>query len=173
MTMAEIARAAEVSTAAPYRHFKDRDDLLADIAKRGHEIFGAALLTAWDKGLPDPRAALIRVGHAFLDFARDNPALYATMFESGIAIGSRSDLRVAADASFDILRRAIDAVVAGLPPGHRPPGLMVALHIWAQAHGIASLFGTEKKGGRLVPIAPHDLLEAGILVYLDGLGARY
>ena len=55
-----------------------------------------------------------------------------------------------------------------IPTDHRPPALMVALHIWAQAHGIASLFGTGNKGGRIVPMSPEDLLEAGVLVYLDG-----
>lgn len=168
LTMAEIARAASVSPAAPYRHFKDRDDLLADIAKRGYEQFGAALSAAWDKGRPDPRAALIRVGRAYLDFAHKNPALYTTMFESGVAIGTRSDLRLVADGAFEILRDACEAVVADIPSDHRPPALMVSLHIWAQAHGIASLFGTGNKGGRVVPMSPEDLLEAGVLVYLDG-----
>lgn len=169
LTIAEIARAAGVSPAAPYRHFKDRDDLLADIAKRGYEQFGAALMAAWDTGRPDPRAALVRVGRAYLDFARKNPALYTTMFELGVAIGSRADLRLVADGAFDILRAACEAVVADLSPDSRPPALMVALHIWAQAHGIAALFGTGNKGGRIVPMSPEDLLEAGVLVYLDGL----
>lgn len=168
LTMAEIARAASVSPAAPYRHFKDLNDLLADIAKRGYEQFGAALSAAWDKGRPDARAALIRVGRSYLDFARKNPALYTTMFESGVAIGSRPDLRVVADGAFEILREACEAVVADLPTDNRPPALMVALHVWAQAHGIASLFGTGNKGGRVVPMSPEDLLEAGVLVYLDG-----
>ncbi|MFM8701918.1 MAG: TetR/AcrR family transcriptional regulator [Hyphomicrobiales bacterium] len=169
LAMAEIARAAGVSAAAPYRHFKDRDDLLADIAKRGYQSFGAALSAAWDNGRPDARSGLIRVGRAYLDFARKNPAFYKTMFESGVAIGSRPDLRFIADSAFEILRAACDAVVADLPSGKSPPALMVALHIWAQAHGIASLFGTGNKGGRVVPMSSEDLLEASLLIYLDGI----
>ena len=42
-TFAEAARWAGVSPAAPYRHFRDRDELLADVARRGFEQFAAAL----------------------------------------------------------------------------------------------------------------------------------
>jgi len=48
--------------------------------------------------------------------------------------------------------------------------LMVALHVWALAHGIASLFGRGDAGRRPVPMSPDELLEAGVLVYLRGLG---
>jgi len=47
---------------------------------------------------------------------------------------------------------------------------MVALHIWATSHGIASLFGRGDAGRRALPISPEELLEAGVLVYLRGLG---
>jgi hypothetical protein len=47
---------------------------------------------------------------------------------------------------------------------------MVALHVWAMAHGIASLFGRGDAGRRSVPMSPDELLEAGVLVYLRGLG---
>ncbi|MGD9507531.1 MAG: TetR/AcrR family transcriptional regulator, partial [Geminicoccaceae bacterium] len=57
-----------------------------------------------------------------------------------------------------------------LPPGRSPPALMVALHMWALAHGIAALFGRGDAARRSVPMPPEDLLEAGLLIYLDGLG---
>ena len=47
---------------------------------------------------------------------------------------------------------------------------MMALHVWALAHGIASLFGRGDAGRRRLPMAPEELLEAGMLVYLRGLG---
>ena len=56
-TFAEAARWAGVSPAAPYRHFRDRDELLADVARRGFEQFAAALEQAWDGGRPEPLAA--------------------------------------------------------------------------------------------------------------------
>ena len=47
---------------------------------------------------------------------------------------------------------------------------MVALHIWAMSHGIASLFGRGDAARRSLPMAAEELLEAGVLVYLQGLG---
>src|SRR5690242_16868528 len=58
-TFAEAARWAGVSPAAPYRHFRDRDELLANLALRGFERFAIALEKAWDDGRPQPFAASI------------------------------------------------------------------------------------------------------------------
>jgi AcrR family transcriptional regulator len=51
-TFAEAARWAGVSPAAPYRHFRDRDELLASVALRGFERFAVVLEKAWDDGRP-------------------------------------------------------------------------------------------------------------------------
>jgi AcrR family transcriptional regulator len=127
-TVAEAARAAGVSPAAPYRHFRDGRDLLADVAVRGFERFTAALRNAWDDGRPDPSTAFERLGRAYLAFARDEPAYYAAMFEAGVPIADYPVLSRAGDDAFAVLREAA------------------------------------------LPMTPEELLEAGILVYLQGLG---
>jgi AcrR family transcriptional regulator len=76
-TFAEAARWAGVSPAAPYRHFRDRDELLANIALRGFQQFEAALAKAWNDGRPDPMTAFDRLGKAYLAFARTEPAYYS------------------------------------------------------------------------------------------------
>jgi hypothetical protein len=48
---------------------------------------------------------------------------------------------------------------------------MLSLHMWAFAHGIASLFARGDAGRRKLPMSPDDLLEAAFLIYLQGLGA--
>src|ERR1700741_793157 len=83
-TFADAARMAGVSPAAPYRHFRDRDELLASIAQRGFEQFEALLTQAWADGRPDTVTAFERVGKAYLKFAREEPAFYSAMFESGL-----------------------------------------------------------------------------------------
>jgi hypothetical protein len=47
---------------------------------------------------------------------------------------------------------------------------MMALHIWSMSHGIASLFGRGDAARRKLPMSAEDLLEAGVLIYLRGLG---
>jgi AcrR family transcriptional regulator len=169
-TFAEAARWAGVSPAAPYRHFRDRDDLLSDVARRGFDQFTQALARAWDEGRPDPFTAFERVGRAYLAFARSEPAYYSAMFEAGIAIDGSPELRYASERAFAVLRSAAEILIARIPAERRPPALMMALHVWALAHGIASLFGRADAGRRPLPMSPEELLEAGVLVYLRGLG---
>jgi AcrR family transcriptional regulator len=170
LTIAEAARAAGVSSAAPYRHFRDREALLAEVARRGFEQFEAQLTRAWNRGEPDPITAFGRLGAAYLGFARTEPAYYAAMFEAGLPADADPALRQAGDRAFAVVREAAEAVVAKVPGTSRPPALMVALHLWALAHGIASLFGRGDPARRPVPMAPEDLLEAAMLVYLRGIG---
>jgi AcrR family transcriptional regulator len=169
-SFAEAARQAGVSPAAPYRHFRDRDALLADVARQGFERFEAFLTTAWNEGRPDPRTAFSNLGKAYLAFARDEPAYYSAMFEAGIPLDEYRDLREAGDRAFAIVRSASEALCASLPKASRPPALMMALHVWAIAHGIASLFARGDASRRSLPMSPEDLLEAAMLVYLQGLG---
>jgi len=169
-TFAEAARAAGVSSAAPYRHFRDRQALIADVARQGFERLGAELARAWNDGRPTPQRALENVGRAHLAFARDQPAYFSAMFEAGIALDSDPELFDASERAFAIVRSATEAVCATLPKQARPPVLMVSLHIWAMSHGIASLFGRGDAGRRRLPMPPEELLEAAMLIYLDGLG---
>ena len=119
-TFAEAARWAGVSPAAPYRHFRDRDELLASVAQRGFEQFAAALSRAWDDGRPDPFKAFERFGKAYLEFARTEPALYSAMFEAGIPLDTSPELVQAGDDAFGVLRRATDALIARRCPPRAP-----------------------------------------------------
>ncbi|HMD66711.1 MAG TPA: TetR-like C-terminal domain-containing protein, partial [Stellaceae bacterium] len=161
---------AGVSAAAPYRHFRDRDALIADVARRGFELFAAHLDHAWNDGRPDPFTAFENVGRAYLAYARDEPAYYSAMFEAGLSLDDDPELREVAERSFAVLRKASETLCARLPSEKRPPALMMSLHIWALSHGIASLFARGDSGRRRLPMTPEDLLEAGVLVYLRGLG---
>src|SRR5207245_3086352 len=102
-TFADAARMAGVSPAAPYRHFRDRDELLSSIAQRGFEQFEAALTLAWDDGRPDTITAFERLGKAYLSFAREQPAFYSAMFESGLPPDAHSALTAASCGPFGII----------------------------------------------------------------------
>jgi AcrR family transcriptional regulator len=168
-TFAEAARWAGVSPAAPYRHFRDRDELLIDVARRGFDQFEVALARAWDGGRPDASSAFYRLGKAYLRFAKNEPAYYSAMFETGIPPDASPELRDAGERAFAVLRTATEQLVATRAPKQRPPILMMTLHIWAVSHGIASLFGRGDAARRPFPMSPEDLWEAAVLIYLNGL----
>ena len=168
-TFAEAARWAGVSPAAPYRHFRDRDALLADVARRGFEEFASVLAKAWDEGRPEVMAAFDRLGKTYLAFAKREPAYYSAMFEAGVPLNTDRELREASENAFAVLRAAAEKLVSLMPSQGRPPALMVALHVWAMTHGIASLFGRGDLARRSLPMPPEELLEAAVLIYLRGL----
>ena len=170
-TFADAARLAGVSPAAPYRHFRDRDELLSNIAQRGFEEFEAALSQAWDDGRPETVTAFERVGKAYLAFAREKPAFYSAMFESGLALDVSVSLQASAERAFAVIRAAAERLAALAPQGSpRPPALMMALHIWSMSHGVASLFARGDAARRKLPMSAEELLEAEVLIYLRGLG---
>lgn len=169
--IAELARVVGVSPAAPYRHFRDRNAVIAEVARRGFELLAADLTAATGGWQADPLGALERAAQAHVAFAGREAAVYAAMFDSGFPSGEHPELVAARDVAFAVLRRAADAACAMSRAPRRPPPLMVALHIWSMTHGIATLFmGHDGKNQLLIPMPPETLLEAGLLIYLQSLG---
>jgi hypothetical protein len=139
------------------------------VAREGFEAFGKAM----EKASKSARSGtLTAMGKAYLEFARNHPAYYSAMFESGLDFSDHPDLRKAADATLAELRSAVEGMIEAMPASKRPPATMVALHIWAISHGIASLFGRGDGAAFKQPISAEDLLESQMLIYLDGLGVK-
>ncbi len=168
-TLSEAAKAADVTPAAVYRHFAGREELIAEAARQGYEIFAALLEYAFDDGKPTALAAFEATGRAYLAFARKYPGHYQAMFESGLSEQEHPELMAAAGRARAVLERAAARLSDHLPAGRRPPASMFSAHIWAMSHGVVELFARGRPGARS-PYAPEDLLEAGIGIYLRGLG---
>ena len=168
-TMAEAARHAGVSPAAPYRHFKNQQEILAEAARQGFLIFSEKLEAAYNGGEPTPLSAFEATGRAYIAFARDNPGHYISMFESGVPIAGNPELGHAADRAMSVLTNAAETLLERLPPDKRPPASMLSHHIWAMSHGVVELFARGAPGTR-APFSPEDLLETGTGIYLRGLG---
>ncbi|MEO1551252.1 MAG: TetR/AcrR family transcriptional regulator [Pseudomonadota bacterium] len=168
-TLTEAARRAGVSPAAPYRHFKGKEDMIAEAARQGFEIFADLMEEAYKRGQPSAMAAFEATGRAYLAFAQKFPGHYITMFESGVSIAGSSELKAASDRAFAVLTTAAHDLSAHLPPEKRPPASMVSQHIWALSHGVVELFARGEPGRRS-SFPPEDLLETGVGIYLRGLG---
>lgn len=167
-TLSEASKAADVTPAAVYRHFAGRDDLLAEVARQGYEIFAALMEYAFNDGKPSALAAFEATGRAYLAFARKYPGHYMAMFESGLSPQAYPDLAPVAAKARSVLERAAEGLSQHLPLGKRPPSTMVSAHIWAMSHGVVELY--MRGNGAKSPFPPEELLEAGIGIYLRGLG---
>jgi AcrR family transcriptional regulator len=168
-TLSEAAKTAEVTPAAVYRHFTGRDQLLAEVARQGYDIFAALMEFAYNGGKPTALAAFESTGRAYLAFARKYPGHYMAMFESGLNLQAHPDLAIVSQKARDVIERAAEQLASHLPADKRPPSTMVSAHIWALSHGVVELFMRGAPGAKS-PFAPEDLLESGIGIYLRGLG---
>jgi len=168
-TISEAAKEAGVTPAAVYRHFSGREDLIAEIARQGYEIFADLMEHAYAGGQPSALAAFEATGRAYLAFARRFPGHYVAMFESGVSPNANPALAMAAGRASRVLEKAAEALSEHLPPGKRPPATMFSAHVWALSHGVVELFARGAPG-RTSPFPPEELLEAGIGIYLRGLG---
>ena len=168
-TLSEAAKRAGVTPAAVYRHYEGREDLIAEAAHQGYEIFADLMDHAYQSGQPSALAAFEATGRAYLAFARKFPGHYIAMFESGISVNRTPELAAASARANGVLEKAASDLSKHIPEDKRPPASMFSAHIWAMSHGVVELFARNSPG-RASPFPPEDLLESGIGVYLRGLG---
>jgi AcrR family transcriptional regulator len=132
-SMAEASRRLGVTTAAPYRHFADRDELLATVAVRALGVFAAMLADAADAaGAPAQRLAAM--AGAYVRFAAQQRPLFDTIFNSGLDKSRYPELQRAwepVDALLAVVREVCD--------GDAAEAEALADAVEASAHGYATL----------------------------------
>jgi AcrR family transcriptional regulator len=150
-TLRGAAREAGVSAMAPYRHFPDKDALLAAVAAAGFRQLESVLLAADEAAAPV--TALREQGVAYVSFAMANPALFRLMF--GAAKPKDVTLDAIGDGAYQVLARRIASLT---PAGEAPPDEAEAatLAAWSLVHGLASLI----VDGRITPADPAALARA-------------
>jgi AcrR family transcriptional regulator len=128
----EAARRVGVSPTATYRHFRDKEALLAAVAAEGFREFGAALAEAGRASEP-----LAAMGAAYIDFALARPGMFRLMFSPLIAKGElHPELKAAADEAFAALRRGVESRA---PEGQGEGVDAAAIAAWSLVHGLAHL----------------------------------
>jgi AcrR family transcriptional regulator len=140
-TFRELAREANVSHGAPYRHFASKADLLAALrAEAFSRLVGTARFAAAD-ATSDPRTRIRLLGEAYVRFAVENPQLFQLLLQGG-APSTESD-----DSGFALLRNALaEARTAGVVRddiGVKELGLAV----WSLVHGLAALSASGRTPG--------------------------
>jgi AcrR family transcriptional regulator len=115
VSLRDLAQSLGVSRAAPYRHFADREDLLAAVAARGFEDLIAAYETAL--ALPgDGRMRLQALNRAYFDFATQRPGLHRLMFASDLLTRATPPAALIAPANkaYHLLWRAVEGAFPDL-----------------------------------------------------------
>lgn len=136
-TLREVARRANVSHNAPYRHFPSKDDLLVAVASEGFDRLTAVM----QKSLARGKTSLERLqlcGSGYVDFALKWPHHFLVMFDLPIKEYSECAEAPVGMNAFDVL---MGCIVAAQQSGDLPPGgpLPLAWTAWSLVHGIAKL----------------------------------
>ena len=136
-TLREVARRAGVSHNAPYRHFQDKDDLLAAVATQGYGELTEAMLHAAEYQ-PNALDRLKHAGLAYVTFALRRPQHFTVMFDAPL---SKHEHTEAAQASAQAFGTLVNFVKKCQDEGSLRSGdtLQLALLAWTMVHGIAKL----------------------------------
>ena len=131
VSLREVARRAGVTPTATYRHFADKESLLAALAARGFDAFGAALAEAAQRHGSDD--ALAAMAQAYLAFALQRPGRFRLMFGPAVADRARHPELQAAVERASVGFRAASA--GGEPTEHA----ITMLRGWSLIHGLTQL----------------------------------
>ena len=136
-TLREVARRARVSHNAPYRHFRNKDALLAAVAEQGYRELNEAMLAAARRETT-ALARLKRAGWAYVSFALRRPEYLAVMFDAPFPKEKYPECAKAGEDAFGTLVALIGNYQReeNLPAGDPKP---LALAAWSLVHGIAKL----------------------------------
>jgi AcrR family transcriptional regulator len=168
LTLRAAAQAAGVSVAAPYRHFADREALLAAVLAKGFRELARRTEKA-RRAKRDARAALLAVGIAYVGFAADHPAIYRLMFGPDCDKAAHPDLLAAGSEAFAVLTRAVsDCAARGLINAAEVQ--QAALAGWALSHGLASLHADGILAAT-IPADPRVVAPQLLGCLIDGLQA--
>jgi AcrR family transcriptional regulator len=132
------ARLAGVSQTAPYRHFADREAILAALAEEGFVMLGDRMSAAAAQA-GGPAAALLAIAGAYVALAAERPHLFRLLFGPEVADKRRHPaVREAGHRALGVL---VAAIAAGQRAGVVRPGDPAELAVgqWAGVHGIAQL----------------------------------
>jgi AcrR family transcriptional regulator len=136
-TLADACRVAGVTTAAPYRHFKSKQEILAEIASRGFdELRDRSMAVVAEKG-EGTLAGIVAMGQAYVAFAVEETAMFRLMF------GQEPSLKKAqhvVGTGHDCFAHVINQVALYCKRNKvRGDAQEIALKLWTFVHGAASL----------------------------------
>jgi AcrR family transcriptional regulator len=136
LALSDAAHLAGVSVAAPYRHFKDKEALLAEIAAEGFTLFRNALAHAFESHPEDKGKRLVEMGVAYVDFALRHRSHFRVMWETGIVQANYPEIQQTAQQAYRLLEEAAN----GLHPRAHPTRQQALVRAaWSLVHGYAML----------------------------------
>ena len=163
LSLRAVAREAGVSPAAPYHHFKDKDELLSAIARDGFARLSAALVAAADDER-DVQMKMSDLGVAYVKFAQSHPALYRVMYDCARAEDALPQKTEHERDGFQILKDALTK--AGGNRVSETDIHLASIASWCAAHGLAEMSSFVQFRQLKAELGGDDAFLRGVLEHL-------
>lgn len=171
LSLRDLARAIGVSQAAPYRHFPDKDSLLAQLATQGYRELARAMRTALEQVSAAATSRLQAAGVGYVQFAVTHPEQYRLMFGSyRIDQARHADLLTAASDAYSVLLETVNEGVESGELRNEPVEALTAA-AWSIVHGLASLIIDERLNPKASPNVA-AIAERVTRLLIDGIARR-
>ena len=168
LSLRAVAREAKVSPAAPYHHFKDKGELLEAVAHEGWDALGDAMGAGLDIA-PTDHDRMSAIGVAYVEFARDNPALYRVMYDRSRDKDELPEqMRMDNDGAYCMVR---DALRAKNPGSDDMDVELATIAAWCAAHGLAEMLSFKQFEPLKTALGGEEAFMRAVLEHL-GMFAR-
>ncbi|GFE50367.1 hypothetical protein So717_21200 [Roseobacter cerasinus] len=169
-SVAEAARRAGVSTAAPYKHFKDRTELMNALVSDAMDRLAEQMAQGRDRFAVGTYESVAGIGQAYIDFAKAEPGVFRLMFS--LTEGHEEDdiLHQKGNLCRDIVDRACGACLGA--EANSPVSMLSAYILWTSVHGHAFLSIDKKNKVEAEDLDDWDFLMAVSRAVLDASGRR-
>lgn len=154
-SLADACRLAGVSTAAPYKHFRDKQEILELVCQRGFDQMRTAAVAASTEGGEGTLAGIQLIGKAYVNFARSEPNLFRLMFGQNQALKHADIVDQAGTGCFSYVVSQVALYCERERVASDPR--TIAVRLWTFVHGAACLL-IEEGYQKVVPDLDIDAL---------------
>jgi AcrR family transcriptional regulator len=166
--MVDAARRAGVSSAAPYRHFKDRDELLEAVCHVAFMALSESVEIIAAQHAQGSRERIIALGKGYMRFVSEHPEYYELMWGNHGVRSMESEKIDLNNSGFFILADAVSSWCAASSITGKDP-VDLAVKLWAMAHGLSGLARTRHVEKFMPGVDVYSLLESSTHTFLGGL----
>jgi AcrR family transcriptional regulator len=137
LSLRAVAREAGVSPAAPYHHFKDKEELMLAVGRAGFAQLNAVLAEAANAA-PELSDRLAELGLAYVEFAQAHPATYTVMYDCARRVDAMPDSEDHDKSGFAMVKSAIKEAAGEIS---EVDAHLAAIAAWCAVHGLAEMSG--------------------------------